>query len=86
MKKLAIVLMAAVVGLMVSPVFADADDIAWVGKCLTDNKAEGKTLDVVFSYCKCMNSKMSSSETKSISEWEKTHKAEAEECGTKAGW
>lgn len=33
-----------------------------------------------------MNEKMSDNETKSITEWEKTHPKEEAECSAKAGW
>jgi hypothetical protein len=62
------------------------DDVNWINKCIADNKDEGQTRAVLVAYCTCMNNEMSSSETKSISEWEKTHKKEAEACGKKAGW
>ena len=55
---------------------ADADDAAWIKKCVSDNKREGATPEVVAAYCSCMNGKMSSDETKSITAWEKTHPAE----------
>jgi hypothetical protein len=62
------------------------DDVNWINKCIADNKDEGQTRAVLVSYCTCMNNEMSSSETKSITEWEKTHKKEAEACSKKAGW
>jgi hypothetical protein len=55
------------------PARADSDDIAWVAQCEKDNAPQGAAEDVVHKYCVCMNDKMSSNETKSISEWEKTH-------------
>lgn len=70
----------------VTPVFADADDVAWISKCVDDNKEQGQSTITIQSYCTCMNSKMSSSETRSITEWEKTHKTEEEACAKKAGW
>lgn len=69
-----------------SAAFADADDTKWIEKCMADNVSEKQTTETVKIYCECMNDKMSSSETKSISEWEKTHKAEEQECSKKAGW
>jgi hypothetical protein len=62
------------------------DDVNWINRCISDNKDEGQTRAVLVSYCTCMNNQMSSSETKSITAWEKTHKKEADECGKKAGW
>ena len=65
---------------------ADADDAAWIKKCVNDNKREGATPEVVAAYCSCMNGKMSSDETKSITAWEKTHPAEMAACDKEAGW
>src|SRR5260221_14460986 len=46
-----------------TPARADADDAAWIKKCVSDNKREGATPEVVAAYCACMNGKMSSNET-----------------------
>jgi murein L,D-transpeptidase YafK len=62
------------------------DDVNWINKCVADNKDEGQTQAIVTAYCTCMNNEMSNSETKSITAWEKTHKAENEACSKKAGW
>jgi hypothetical protein len=69
-----------------SQVFAGADDTKWVNQCIVDNKGEGAKPEVVKKYCECMNSKMDDNETKSISQWEKTHEKEQKECSAKAGW
>lgn len=66
--------------------FADADDTKWIAQCMMDNKDEGKSTDVVRKYCECMNDKMSSSETQSVTQWEKSHPTEEKECSAKAGW
>ena len=63
-----------------------ADDAKWIAQCQKDNKDEGQTEAVVTKYCTCMNDKMPESEDRSITEWEKTHKAEEKECSAKAGW
>ena len=52
-----------------TPALADADDAAWIKKCVGDNKREGATPEVVAAYCSCMNGKMSSNETLSITAW-----------------
>ncbi|MGC1357157.1 MAG: hypothetical protein WA851_15485 [Xanthobacteraceae bacterium] len=65
---------------------ADADDAAWIKKCVNDNKREGATPEVVAAYCSCMNGKMSSDETQSVTAWEKTHPAEMAACDKEAGW
>ncbi len=66
--------------------FADADDTKWIAQCMMDNKDEGKSTDVVRKYCECMNDKMSSNETQSVTQWEKSHPTEEKECSAKAGW
>lgn len=68
--------------------FADAteDDVKWINQCIADNKREGATEDVVRKYCVCMNNAMSNNETKSITEWEKTHPDETKACDKEAGW
>jgi hypothetical protein len=68
------------------PARADSDDIKWIGQCVSDNKDEGQTPQVITSYCTCMNNKMSSNETRTITQWEKSHKPEMEACATQAGW
>jgi hypothetical protein len=66
--------------------FADADDVKWINQCIKDNKDEGAKAAVVRKYCECMNNMMDASETRSITEWEKTHKKERDDCSRKAGW
>lgn len=68
------------------PAHADADDAKWVAACVKDNKDEGQAVDVITKYCTCMNSKMSSNETRSITQWEKANKPEMEACSAEAGW
>ncbi|MDO8606557.1 MAG: hypothetical protein Q7R40_08480 [Phaeospirillum sp.] len=65
---------------------ADADDMKWVTKCLKDNSDAKVAIEVVTKYCTCMNDKMDSNETKSISAWEKTHPTEMKACEKEAGW
>jgi hypothetical protein len=65
---------------------ADADDAAWIKKCVNDNKREGATAEVVAAYCSCMNGKMSSDETLSITAWEKSHPTEMAACDKESGW
>jgi hypothetical protein len=82
---LAVVMTLSVVS-AVTPARADADDAAWIKKCVSDNKKEGATAEVVAAWCSCMNNKMSSNETLSITAWEKTHPAEVAACDKEAGW
>ena len=61
------------------------DDVKWINQCIADNKgaaAEG----VIRKYCMCMNEKMDNNETKSITQWEKTHAKEREACDKESGW
>jgi hypothetical protein len=61
------------------------DDVKWINQCIADNKgaaAEG----VIRKYCMCMNEKMDDNETKSITQWEKTHAKEREACDKESGW
>ncbi len=69
-----------------SQVLADADDASWIGKCVKDNEKEGASAETVAKYCSCMNNKMSSEETQSISTWEKSHPKEMAACEAEAGW
>jgi hypothetical protein len=66
--------------------FANADDVKWIAQCVKDNKHEGAKEEVVYKYCECMNNKMSDSETRSITEWEKSHPKEEAACSKAAGW
>jgi hypothetical protein len=63
----------------------NADDVKWINQCITDNKG-GASDAIVRKYCICMNEKMSDNETKSITEWEKTHPRERAACDKESGW
>jgi hypothetical protein len=63
----------------------NADDLKWINQCIADNKG-GASADIVRKYCICMNEKMSNNETKSITEWEKTHPTERAACDRESGW
>jgi len=82
----AAVLIALSSASVVTPARADADDAAWIKKCVSDNKREGATPAVVAAYCSCMNGKMSNTEILSITAWEKTHPAEMAACDKESGW
>jgi len=88
MKQTPLSLAAVALALLSGPALADTteDDVKWVNQCIADNKKEGVTEDVVRRYCVCMNNAMSNEETKSISEWEKTHPDEMKACDKEAGW
>lgn len=86
MKPFAVALVLAGSMLASAAAFADADDAKWVAKCVSDNQNEKAAIEVVTKYCTCMNNKMSSNETRSISTWEKTHPAAMKACDREAGW
>ncbi len=88
MKQTPLSLAAVALALLSGPALADTteDDVKWVNQCIADNKKEGVTEDVVRKYCVCMNNAMSNEETKSISEWEKSHPDEMKACDKEAGW
>jgi hypothetical protein len=64
----------------------NADDVKWITECVSDNKDEGQTAPVILGYCTCMNNKMSSNETRSITQWEKSNPRAVEACARQAGW
>lgn len=66
--------------------FAGSDDAKWVAKCISDNKDEKVSIEVITKYCTCMNNKMDDNETLSITAWEKTHPAERAACDKESGW
>ena len=63
----------------------NADDLKWINQCINDNKG-GASAEIVRKYCMCMNEKMDNNETKSITQWEKTHPAERAACDKESGW
>ena len=65
---------------------ADSDDVKWIAQCMKDNQDAKVDASVIQKYCACMNNKMSSNETQSITQWEKTHTAEREACDKESGW
>ena len=65
----------------------NADDVKWINQCIDDNKGEaGATPKIARAYCVCMNEKMESSETRSITQWEKSHPKERQACDKQSGW
>ncbi len=80
--------MMIVLGLLLTSVaaLADADDNKWIAECIKDNADAKVPTEVIIKYCACMNNKMSSNETLSITQWEKTHPVERADCDRQAGW
>jgi hypothetical protein len=84
------ILALAVVGSVVASSAAlaqavNADDVKWINQCVTDNKG-GASDAIIRKYCICMNEKMDNNETKSITQWEKTHPKERAACDKESGW
>lgn len=79
-----------VIGLLPMPASAqsmNADDLKWVNQCIKDNTGEpGATPTIVRAYCVCMNEKMDSNETRSITQWEKANPAARAACDKQSGW
>jgi len=53
---------------------------------MQDNGDAKVSAAVVSKYCACMNDKMDSNETLSISAWEKSHPKEMAMCERESGW
>jgi hypothetical protein len=86
MKKTAAALLFAGLCLATSAAFAaTTDDVKWINQCVKDNKG-GAGAEVVLKYCTCMNNKMDEKETRSITQWEKSHESERLACDKEAGW
>ena len=86
MKKVVFAVLFCATALTSSLALADKDDAKWVAQCVSDNQNEKAAVEVIAKYCTCMNNKMSSDETQSISSWEKTHVTEREACDKESGW
>ena len=86
MKRAAVMLVLLGSLMASSIVYADANDLKWIAKCLQDNATAEVTTDVVIKYCTCMTNKMDRSETQSVTQWEKTHQTEREACDRESGW
>ncbi len=65
---------------------AGGEDKKWIAQCVSDNKEEGAKASVVRVYCECMVNKMEDSETKTVTQWEKSHASERKACDKEAGW
>jgi hypothetical protein len=85
MKKTAAALLLAACFSCNAVVAATTDDVKWINQCAKDNKGDAST-EVVLKYCTCMNNKMDDKETRSITQWEKTHESERLACDKEAGW
>jgi hypothetical protein len=86
MKAVAFAVLFAAASLLSGVAVAGPDDAKWVAQCVSDNKDEKATVEVISKYCSCMNNKMSDNETQSITQWEKSHATERQACDKEAGW
>ncbi|MFZ2006378.1 MAG: hypothetical protein WAV02_14935 [Stellaceae bacterium] len=86
MKRVAFALALAASAFVSGAAMADQADAQWVARCVSDNQREAPSVEVITKYCTCMNGKMSSDETLSVSAWEKTHTTEQAACDKESGW
>jgi hypothetical protein len=56
------------------------DDVAWINRCISDNRGEGASQEVVRAYCVCMSEKMDTNETRSVTAWERANPGERQAC------
>lgn len=86
MKRMAVVVV--VLGMLMAGGLACADqyDAKWIAECINDNANANVAPEVIAKYCTCMNDKMDRNETRSITQWEKTHPIERADCDRQAGW
>ncbi len=85
------ILMALVAGAFVMNASAASaqmtqDDLAWINRCVSDNKRGGASPEVVRKYCICMNEEMDDNERLSISAWEKKNPEAMRKCDKESGW
>jgi hypothetical protein len=85
MKTAAALLLAGLCFSATAALAATTDDVKWINQCVNDNKGDAPA-NVILKYCTCMNNKMSNNETRSITQWEKTHVAERKACDRESGW
>ena len=71
-----------------TPTLAASDDAKWIARCLRDNADAKVKVEIITSYCSCMNNEMDDNETLSITAWEKTPKGKVAmaSCDKKSGW
>lgn len=63
-----------------------ADDLAWINRCISDNKRGGASAEVVRKYCICMNEEMDDNEKLSITAWERKNPEAMKKCDKASGW
>jgi hypothetical protein len=63
----------------------NADDLKWINQCLDDNQGSASAA-IIRKYCVCMNEKMDSNETRTITQWEKANPRARAACDRESGW
>ncbi len=86
MKRFFTVFFFAIIMSFAALAYAGSDDAKWIAQCLEDNKNAKVPTEVIVKYCTCMNNKMDENEELTITQWEKQHPKEQEECDKVAGW
>lgn len=79
----------AVAGIVLAgSAMAGPDDAKWVARCVSDNANAKVSVEIITSYCTCMNNEMDNNETRSVSVWEKTGegKVAMAKCDKASGW
>jgi hypothetical protein len=66
--------------------WAQTDDVRWVNQCVADSAGYNVSQQVKVMYCTCMVAKMSDSETRSVTQWERANPAARDDCARRAGW
>ena len=80
---------AAVAGVVLAgSAMAGPDDAKWVARCVSDNANAKVSVEVVTSYCTCMNNEMDNNETRTVSVWEQTPEGKVAmgKCDKASGW
>ncbi len=65
---------------------ADSHNQARIAECIDDNSDAAVSTEILRKYCVCMNAKIPPGETRSITDWEKSHPVEMAVCDREAGW
>jgi len=86
MKSLAVILLVLLSLLIAQVACAEVDSLDRIERYVADNSAAKVYAEVVQKYCTCMSNKMGSGFSMTISDWEKSHLKEREECDVYAEW
>jgi hypothetical protein len=84
--KLTALLFVSSLCLASSALAQSADDKKWINQCISDNSDAKVSKAIVTSYCTCMTEKMSTNETRTVTQWEKANPESRKACEKVAGW